>query len=143
MNRIKTYSALICACLVSLIPTVLYGIFFHSIERFLGDIPPALVGLAVGLLGGCLGLFIVYIIRKKNVSLVTQLKIETNDERNIAIGNRAKAKAFGYMCFVYTWLTILFMAMNANLIFLGVLLFANISSIFVYTFCLKKYQKEM
>ena len=70
-------------------------------------------------------------------------KIEKNDERNIAIANRAKGKAYGMMTFVYGALMVSFALMGIDMIAVLLLVFAYL---FVHGFALYyrfKFDKEM
>ena len=60
----------------------------------------------------------------KDVKLQQQLEIEKNDERNIAIANMSKAKAFDLMTFVFGCLMLSFALLNIDLVAILLLVFA-------------------
>lgn len=72
-----------------------------------------------------------------------KLEIEKNDERNIAIANRAKGKAFDMMTFVYGALMVSFALMGIDMVAVLLLVFAYL---FVHGFALYyrfRFDKEM
>ena len=72
-----------------------------------------------------------------------QMEINTQDERNVAIGSKAKAKGFDMMLYVFGALMLAFVLMNASV---GILIPMVIAYLFVeggalyYRF---KFEKEM
>ncbi|MCL2224151.1 MAG: hypothetical protein FWB96_04180 [Defluviitaleaceae bacterium] len=117
----------------------------QALQNFLPGIylPAVLVGIAASLLC-CIYVYArVRHTKKKNPDLIKQLEIEEKDERNIAIANKAKAKAFNYMILVYSALLPFFMARQADVLIWGSMVAANISSLLVFTFLMDKYHKEM
>lgn len=106
-------------------------------------LPYICVGLGCGTFGHGMGEIVSSRAIKNYPDIKKQMEIDKQDERNIAIGNRAKAKAYDMMIFVFGALMITFALMNIDLI--AVLLLA-----FVYLFVLGycsyyrvKYDKEM
>ena len=72
-----------------------------------------------------------------------KLEIEKNDERNIAIANKAKGKAFDMMTFVFGALMISFALIGVDMIAVLLLVFAYL---FVHGFAIYyrfKFDKEM
>ncbi|MCL2217233.1 MAG: hypothetical protein FWB91_09485 [Defluviitaleaceae bacterium] len=101
------------------------------------------VGVGAGLLGVGLAGIINARILKKNPGLAKQKEIDVNDERNISLGNKAKAKAFSFTCYLYSALVLFFVAMDTGPLIFGSLIAANLASMFVFIFFLTKYHKEM
>lgn len=72
-----------------------------------------------------------------------ELDVQKLDERNIAIGNRAKAKAYNFMTPLFSALLLAFALMGVDLIPLLLLLFAYLL-VQVYALYYRfKYDKEM
>ena len=126
---------------------LLWGIGFYLLKgveltnEFLQAIPYVCQGLGCGIFGyGAAQL-----ISEKALSSDPELKkhIEENDERNIAIANYAKSKAYDLMTFVFGALMFTFALMDADLIVILLLvaayLFVQGSAIYYR----QKYEKEM
>ncbi|QXE21205.1 hypothetical protein B5S50_05635 [Clostridium sp. 001] len=71
------------------------------------------------------------------------LKQKDKDERNIAIENRAKAKAFDVMEIVFGILVIAYVFFRANLFIIFLVIAAYLVIFAVYMVCFSKYHKEM
>ncbi len=106
-------------------------------------LPYVCIGIGCGLLGQGMANVISQKAIEKNPEIQKQKEIEVNDERNIAIGNRAKAKAFDVMTFVIGALMLTFALMNIDLAAILLLVFAYlfIQGCGIYYRC--KYEKEM
>ena len=78
----------------------------------------------------------------KNPQLCKQMEIEKNDERNIAIANQAKAKAYDAMVPVFGVLMIVFALMNVAMTPILLLVATYLLVVGVNVFYLNKYQKE-
>ncbi|MCI3923950.1 hypothetical protein MO973_27355 [Paenibacillus sp. TRM 82003] len=81
--------------------------------------------------------------KKHNPGAAKQLEIEQQDERNLAVTNRAKAKAYEMMIFVFgTFITVLaLMAIDLTMVLL--LVFAYLIIIGYGTYYRDKYNKQM
>ena len=80
---------------------------------------------------------------RSNPEIQKKLEIEKNDERNIAIANRAKGKAYDMVTFVYGALMVSFALMGIDMIAVLLLVFAYL---LVHGFALYyrfKFDKEM
>ncbi|NLG49498.1 MAG: hypothetical protein GX552_05230, partial [Chloroflexi bacterium] len=64
-------------------------------------LPYVCIGIGAGLFGGNLGAAIGVYLLKKDPNAAKQKEIEVNDERNIVISNKAKAKAYDLMLMVF------------------------------------------
>ncbi len=106
-------------------------------------IPYICIGLGFGTFGQGMGNIISKKVIKKNPEIEKQFLIDSNDERNIALDNRAKAKVFDIMIFVFGALMISFALMgteiSAVLLLVGAYLFVVGCEVY-YRF---KYDKEM
>lgn len=106
-------------------------------------LPYVCIGIGCGLLGHGMANVISQKAIEKNPDIQKQKDIEVNDERNIAIGNRAKAKAFDVMTFVFSALMLTFALMNIGLaaVLLFVFAYLFVQGCAIYYRC--KYEKEM
>ncbi len=71
------------------------------------------------------------------------MEINENDERNIAIANRAKAKAYDMMVFVFGALMLSYALMDTDMVASLMLVFAYLFVIGYGIFYRVKYDKEM
>ncbi|MBQ6852778.1 MAG: hypothetical protein IJO07_01220 [Peptococcaceae bacterium] len=78
----------------------------------------------------------------KNPQLRKQMEIEKNDERNIAIANQAKAKAYDAMLYVFGALMLVFALMNVDMWPILLLVAGYLLVVGIFIFYLNKYQKE-
>lgn len=120
--------------------------FIKTVEDphgFLRALPYICVGLGSSIFGHGMGEIIVRSAMKKNPTAAKQLEIDQKDERNLAIANRAKAKAYDMMVFVFGALIISFALMDIDLILLFLLVFAYMFFVGYNTYYRFKYYKEM
>lgn len=106
-------------------------------------LPYVCVGLGCGVFGHGMGNIISKKTMKIDPKLAKQQEIDRNDERNVAINNRAKAKAYDCMTFVFGALVLSFALMNSDLIATLLMVFAYL---FVHGYAIFyrcKYDKEM
>lgn len=106
-------------------------------------LPYVCLGIGCGIFGHGMGNIISYKAIKNNPGIQKQIKIDRTDERNIAIANRAKAKAFDMMTFVFSALMLSFALMGVDMVALLLLVFAYllVQGYGIYYRC--KYDKEM
>lgn len=107
------------------------------------SLPYVLVGFGCGAFGHGMGNIINARALKNSPQLQKQLEIEKNDERNTAIQNRAKAKAYDIMVYVFGALYVSFALMRVDMTVVLLLVAAYLFVIGggVYYRC--KYDKEM
>lgn len=106
-------------------------------------LPYVCIGIGCGLFGQGMGNIISERAVRSNPEIQKKLEIEKNDERNIAIANRAKGKAYDMMTFVYGALMVSFALMGIDMIAVLLLVFAYL---LVHGFALYyrfKFDKEM
>lgn len=105
--------------------------------------PYICIGIGCGLFGQGMGDFISKKAIQANPSIEKQLEIERNDERNKAISNKAKAKSYDIMTFVFGALMIAFALMGVDMAAILILVFAYLfvqgSGIYYHN----KFSKEM
>ena len=80
---------------------------------------------------------------KDSPDLQKQLEIEQKDERNIAISNSAKGKAFDIMLFVYGALMLSFALMQVDLAAILLFVFCYLLVLGCSIYYRVKYEKEM
>lgn len=106
-------------------------------------LPYVCIGIGCGLFGHGMGNIISERAIHSDPELKKKLDIEKNDERNIAIANKAKGKAFDMMTFVFGALMVSFALMGVDMFAVLLLVFAYL---FVHGFALYyrfKFDKEM
>ena len=106
-------------------------------------LPYVCIGIGCGLFGQGIGNIISQKAIQNNPEVQKQMDIEKNDERNIAIGNRAKGKAFDIMTFVFGALMIAFALMDIELVAILLLVFAYLFIHGCAIYYRWKYDKEM
>ena len=106
-------------------------------------LPYICIGLGCGAFGGGLSGLINRKVLRDNPRLQKQIVIEQNDERNIALSNRAKAKAFDAMLYLFGALMIAFSLMGVPLFATLALVAAYLLTVGLLIFYLNKYHKEM
>lgn len=106
-------------------------------------LPYVCIGIGCGLFGQGMGNIISQKAIQNNPEVQKQMDIEKNDERNIAIGNRAKGKAFDIMTFVFGALMIAFALMDIELVAILLLVFAYLFIHGCAIYYRWKYDKEM
>jgi len=106
-------------------------------------LPYLCVGIGCGLFGHGMGNVISKKAVKGNPEIEKQIEIDKKDERNIAIGNRAKAKVYDMMVFVYGALMLSFALMGVDMIVILLLAFSYLFVISYGIYFRFKYDKEM
>lgn len=80
---------------------------------------------------------------KNSPDIARQKEIEKNDERNVMIASRAKAKAFDLMTFVFGALMLSFALMEVDLAAVVLLVAAYLFVVGYSIYCRFKFEKEM
>lgn len=141
-TKIMRYAAIIIGLL--LLASGLYLIKVnHDPQGLMRALPYVFVGIGCGLFGHGLGDIISEQAIRSDPEIQRKLKIEANDERNIAIANRAKGKAFDMMTFIFGALMLSFALMGIDMTAVLLLVFAYL---FVHGLALYyrfKFDKEM
>lgn len=106
-------------------------------------LPYVCIGIGSGLFGHGMGSILSRRAMQNNPQMQKQMEIEQNDERNIAIANRTKGKAFDMMTFVFGALMIAFALMGADLAAVLLLVFAYLFVHGYAVYCRCRYEKEM
>ena len=105
-------------------------------------LPYLCIGIGCGVFGHGAGEIAANRAYVKNPQLRKQMEIEKQDERNIAIANQAKAKAYDSMLYVLGAVMIAFALMNVQTTTILLLVGAYLLVVGVNVFYLNKYQKE-
>lgn len=115
----------------------------ENVQGVLLTLPYILVGTGCGSFGYGMSNIISKKAISKDVKLQKQMEIEENDERNIAITNKSKAKAYDLMTFVFGIVMLIFALMNIDMVAI-LLLVAAYLLVHIYAIYYRlKYEKEM
>lgn len=106
-------------------------------------LPYVMIGLGCGAFGHGLGEALSERMKKKHPDVARQVSIEQQDERNIAVTNKAKAKAFDLMIFVFGALMITFALMGVQLAATLLLVFAYLLVALSNIYYRVRYEREM
>ncbi|MBP1963019.1 DUF6442 family protein [Paenibacillus aceris] len=120
--------------------------FIKTIEDpqgMLRALPYICVGLGCGIFGHGMGELIGRRLMKNNPAAAKQIEIEKKDERNLAIANRAKAKAYDMIVFLFGALILAFALMGIDKITVLILVFAYLFIHGYGAYYRVKYYKEM
>ena len=93
-------------------------------QGIMASLPYVCIGIGSGLFGHGMGNLISERAIRSDPDLQKKLDIGKNDERNIAISNKAKGKAFDMMTYVYGALMVSFALMGVDMSALLLLVFA-------------------
>ena len=115
----------------------------HTPEGILTTLPYICVGIGCGIFGHGIGNIINSRIMYNNPDVKKQMEIEQKDERNIAIQNSAKAKAYDMMIFVFGALIISLALMNVDMMVILILVTSYLFVVGYSIYCRIKYDKEM
>lgn len=80
---------------------------------------------------------------KKDPKAAKKIEIEAKDERNVAISNKAKAKAYDLMQIVFGALILVFALMQVDMYVILAFVAAYLSIIFSMVYYFNKFNKEM
>jgi len=136
----------IIACVIGAALTmtgILLAVFYTVPQGVMQALPFVLMGIGLGAFGGGLGGALSIRILKKDTKMAKQYQNEVNDERNIAIENKAKAKTDTFTSMLLWALIIVLAAMQVQLSVILIFIGAAFLRIFVLFYLLRKYHKEM
>lgn len=106
-------------------------------------LPGILIGIGAGLVGANLGTIMQVKAIEKDPARARRIRIEQSDERNIAIDQAAKSKAFDAMIYIYGAVMLIFALLNADLVFLLMLVAAYLLVIGIRIYQIARLYKEM
>ncbi|MEB3073039.1 hypothetical protein [Parvimonas sp. C2] len=99
-----------------------YSVKHFELTETLEIISYLAIGLGSGLFGSGVGSLIKEFSTLKNPEVAKSIRIEENDERNIAIAQEAKSRAFTLMNFLYGGVFLTFILMKVELKYLLVMI---------------------
>ena len=114
-----------------------------AMEGIMRALPYVCIGIGSGLFGQGMGGVIERSVLKKHPEIAKQKEIEVKDERNQEISNRAKAKAYDVMVFVFGALMVAFALMNVDLAVVLMLVFAYLFVVGCGIYYRIKLEKEL
>lgn len=105
--------------LLSFLGVVLVALGLYIYQKTVGMdktvvIPYIFIAIGCGILGHFTGNLIQYYSTKNNEELKRQIEIEKNDERNVLIAEKSKAKAYDLMIYLFAAMLIIFSLMGAD-----------------------------
>ena len=109
----------------------------------MATLPYILVGIGSGTFGAGMAEIIKIRTIKNHPDIKKQMEINEKDERNIAIVNRSKAKAYDIMVFVFGALMLSYALMGTEMVAVLMLVFAYLFVVGCGIFYRVKYDKEM
>lgn len=142
-NKIGKYAVfsiigfLICATGLILVKSM------PDAQGIMRTLPYICVGIGTGVFGQNLGTVISGLALRKDPQSAKMIEIETKDERNTAIRNKAKGKAYDLMVMVFGALMLVFALMQVDMSLILAFVVAYLFVVFSGVYYLSKYQKEM
>lgn len=136
------YVQIVIGLLVGMIGLVLVKLSMFP-EGAMKAVVYFMVGLGCGIFGSGMGKLMQYKALKNSPEIRKQIDIDTNDERNVAIANRSKAKAFDIMTFVFGALLFSFALMGIDIITILLLVFVYLFVHGCGIYYRVKFDKEM
>ena len=112
-------------------------------QGILRVLPFICFGLGCSMFGHGMGEIVLLQAVKRDPAAAKKLEIEKKDERNVANANRAKAKAYDMMVFMFGALIIPFAMMDIDLVVVFLFVFAYLFILGYCTYYRVKYYKEM
>ena len=106
-------------------------------------LPYICIGVGCGMFGHGLGNVVSNRVAKNNPELKKQIEIDKNDERDVAVSNQAKAKAYDMMLYIFGALMIAFALMGVGVAAVLMLVFAYLLVVGFFIYYLNKYNNEM
>ena len=116
---------------------------FAQAQGLMAALPYVLIGLGCGTFGYGAGAAANAMVARRYPDVARDREIEEKDERNVAIANRAKARALDSMYYVFGALMVALALMGTDMkvILLLVAAYLFVAGSMVYYLC--RYQKEM
>lgn len=142
-NRVGKYIALAVFGFVLLIVGLVLAKLSPDAQGIMLTLPYICVGVGAGIFGGNFGTAIKHQLLQKDPNAAKQIEIDAKDERNIAINNRAKAKAYDLMVMVFGALILAFALMRIDMYVTLAFVAAYSFVVLSVVFYINKYLKEM
>lgn len=117
--------------------------FQISFAGFMRMLPYGCVGVGIGIISNKLGTVFTLVAVKSNSNEGRQLRIEQDDERNQTISDKAKARTYDIMIFVYSAMLLSFALMQIEVYVLVTLAVGYLAIVVTNVFFRLKFHKEM
>ncbi|HEX2945675.1 MAG TPA: hypothetical protein VHT96_06945 [Clostridia bacterium] len=140
VGRYLVYSAI---GLIILITGAVLSKLTRDAQGIMVTLPYVLMGIGAGIFGQNVGTAFNIQAIKKSPQLAKQREIDEKDERNIAIRDKAKAKAYDLMVMVFGALMLAFALMRVDLSVVLAFVTAYLFIVFSNIYFINKYSKEM
>ena len=114
------------------------GIFWETLRA----LPYLMIGIGCGLFGHGVGEMVNRRVLDSNPTLAKEQEIAQKDERNVALANRAKAKAYDLMTYMMTALLLTFALMGVAMEVVVVLVLAYLAIEFYALYWRQRLEKE-
>lgn len=120
VKKMKNKNYVLKNILLSFLGVVLVALGLYIYQKTLGMdktvvvIPYIFIAIGCGIFGHFTGNLIQYYSIKGNEELKRQIEIEKNDERNVLIVEKSKAKAYDLMIYLFAAMLIIFSLMGAD-----------------------------
>lgn len=141
-KEITTYFAVVFGFILLSIGLYLIKTIIEP-QGIMRALPYICVGLGCGILGHGMGNVISRRVLKNHPDINKQIRIDKFDERNIAIGNHAKAKAYDMMIFIFGALILTFALMGIDMVAILLLVFSYLFIIGFGIYYRYKFDKEL
>ena len=133
----------------TIVGVVLLGIGFYMVKAILDPqgifvtLPYVCIGVGSGCFGGGLGEIIQKRAIGKDPKLAKKMEIDRTDERNVAIANQSKAKAYDMMVFIFGALMLTYALMNVDMKVMLLLVFSYLFVVGYGIYFRIKFDKQM
>lgn len=114
-----------------------------ELQSIMKALPYLCIGIGCGIFGDNLEEIINSMVLKKYLDEAKKIEIEQNDERNIIIANKAKAKAYDKIIYIYGVLIVAFGLMRVDIMVIIILVISYLFAVFSGIYYRAKYEKEM
>lgn len=142
MKKAKLWFCVVCGALFAILGVLLLrGV--PALPETWSVLPYLGIGIGCGAFGYGLGELLAAAAVKKDPDMAKQLEIEAKDERNVMLGNAAKAKGYNVMTYVFAALMLAFALMKASWMILIPLVIAYLFIQFYTVYCRIKMEKEL
>lgn len=149
VKKMKNKNYVLKNILLSFLGVVLVAVGLFIYQKTLGMdktvvvIPYIFIAIGCGILGHFTGNLIQYYSTKNNEELKRQIEIEKNDERNVLIAEKSKAKAYDLMIYLFAAMLIIFSLMGADKLQLVVLVAIYLSLQIYELYWKSKFESRM
>ena len=126
---------------------VVVGFLLHknslSTDKLIVIIPYIFIGVGCVIFGHFMGNLIKYFSTKNHKKLERQIQIDKNDERNILIAEKSKAKAYDLMIYLFTSILIIFSLMGVDKLVILIIVVVYLSIQIYALYWRSKFESKM